>query len=189
MCRPEGPASTGMLRFMPATDQRRIALFAMSPRAQWQSHRDLTIDVGTASASPAGMPRTFSAEAVNELTSTIIAGAIRIHRELGPGLLENAYLACLCHELAKARLEYEVQKAVPLVYDGVRIDCAFRADLVVEHAVVVEVKALDTIAPVHIRQLHTYTRLTECHVGLLLNFGAATMKDGIRRVINGFPDR
>ena len=134
-----------------------------------------------------GMADGFSADAVNALTSTIIARAIKIHRALGPGLLENAYLACLCHELSSANLPYETQKALPLIYDGVRIDCSYRADIIVDRIVIVEVKAMDGIAPVHLRQLHTYTRLANCHVGLLLNFGAPTMKEGIRRVINGYP--
>jgi GxxExxY protein len=135
------------------------------------------------------MPVLRNAESLNELTSTIIAGAIKIHRVLGPGLLENAYLACLCHELAKAQLRFEVQKSLPLIYDGVRIDCAYRADLIVEATAVLEVKAVDAIAPVHMRQLTTYTRLAECQVGLLLNFGAPTMKEGIKRVLNGFPPK
>lgn len=134
-----------------------------------------------------GMAALRSADALNQLTSTIIAGAIRIHRALGPGLLENAYLACLCHELASARLRFEVQKSLPLLYEGVRIDCAYRADLIVEATAVIEVKALEIVAPVHMRQLTTYTRLADCQVGLLLNFGALTMKEGIKRVLNGFP--
>lgn len=135
------------------------------------------------------MPRPFSTEDVNRLTSTILSGAIKIHRQCGPGLLEHAYLACLCHELTQAKAKFDVQRVLPLLYDGVRIDCAYRADLVVDDMVVVEVKALDAIAPVHLRQLRTYTQLADCPVGLLLNFGAPTMKDGIRRVMNGYPNR
>ena len=130
-----------------------------------------------------------SAEALNVLTSNVIAAAIKIHRALGPGLLEHAYLACLTWELGKVGLRFEVQKAIPLVYGGVKTDCAYRADLLVEDAVLVEVKALDVLAAVHIRQLHTYVRLADCQVGLLLNFGAPTMKAGIKRIVNGFPDR
>jgi GxxExxY protein len=135
----------------------------------------------------AAMPRTFTEASVNEVTGTIIRAAIRIHRALGPGLLENAYLACLCLELTRAGQRFEPQKPLPLIYDGVRVDCAYRADLVVADLVIVEVKALDAIAPVHWRQLRTYTRLADCAVGLLLNFGAPVMKEGIKRVINGFP--
>ena len=133
------------------------------------------------------MPRPFSEKALNELTSHIIGAAISIHRVLGPGLLEHAYLACLCLSLSKTRLRFETQKALPLVYEGTRIDCVYRADLIVEEFVVVEVKAVDAIAPVHLRQLNTYTRLADCPAGLLLNFGAPVMKDGIKRVINGYP--
>jgi GxxExxY protein len=134
------------------------------------------------------MPVPVTAQALNQLTSTIIGASIRIHRTFGPGLLENAYLACLCHELTLLRLRLEVQKALPLIYNGVRIDCAHRPDLIVEDVVVVEVKALDTTAPVHSRQLSTYAKLANCRLGLLLNFGAATMKEGIIRVVNNFPE-
>jgi GxxExxY protein len=133
------------------------------------------------------MATTFTLEALHQMTSTIIAGAVKIHRTLGPGLLENAYLACLCHELKSVGLRFETQKTLSLFYDGARIDCAYRADLIVEGAVVVEVKALDAVPAVYTRQLRTYTRLADCRIGLLLNFGAPTMKDGIKRVINGFP--
>jgi GxxExxY protein len=133
------------------------------------------------------MPNLRNADSLNQLTASINGGAIRIHRKLGPGLLEGAYLACLCYELSAMRLRFETQRALPLIYEGVRLDCAYRADLIVEGVVVIEVKALDTIAPVHMRQLSTYTRLAECQAGLLLNFGALTMKEGIRRILNGFP--
>ena len=135
----------------------------------------------------ARMATTFTIEALNQMTSTIIAGAIKVHRALGPGLLENAYLACLCHELKSVGLRFETQKTLSLFYDGAHIDCAYRADLIVEGAVVVEVKALDTVPAVYTRQLRTHACLADCRIGLLLNFGAPTMKDGIKRVINGFP--
>ncbi len=128
-----------------------------------------------------------SAETLNRLTSIIIAAAIEIHRTLGPGLLEGAYLACLCYDLKMAGLRFDVQKALPLVYRGVKIQCAYRADLVVEESVIVEVKALDTIAAIHMRQLYTYLRLAGCPVGLVLNFAAPTMRAGIKRVVNQFP--
>jgi GxxExxY protein len=125
--------------------------------------------------------------ATNRLTSGIIGAAVRVHRAFGPGLLENAYLACLCYELTAAGMRYELQKAIPLVYNGVKVDCAYRVDLVVGDSVLVEVKALETITPIQFRQLHTYLRLGQFPIGLLLNFGAATMKEGIKRVVNGFP--
>jgi iron complex transport system substrate-binding protein len=104
-------------------------------------------------------------------------------------LLESAYLACLEYELTEAQLRIEHQRAVPLVYKGVRIDCGFRADIVVERSVLIEVKAQEAIAPIHTRQLHTYLRLGQYPVGLLLNFGAPTMKAGIKRIVNNFPDQ
>ena len=127
-------------------------------------------------------------DTLNALTKAILGAAIQIHRTLGPGLLERAYLACLTYELAALGLRLEKQKAIPLVYGTMRIGCAYRADILVEGLVVVEVKARDQIAPVHRRQLHTYIRLADCRVGLLLNFGAAVMRDGIYRAVNRFPD-
>ena len=132
------------------------------------------------------MPTTVSAELINRITSIIIECAIRIHRTVGPGLLESAYLGCLLFELSSHGLRVERQKALPMVYGGVKIDCAYRADLVVEGMVIVEVKALESFAPIHSRQLLTYLRIAECPIGLLLNFNAPTMKEGIKRVINGF---
>ncbi len=134
------------------------------------------------------MTTPLTADELTQLTSTVIANAIAVHRELGPGLLESAYLACLLHELSSASLRVETQRPIPLVYQGVRIECAYRADVIVNGAVLVEVKALDGLAPVHRRQLRTYVRLADCRVGLLLNFGAATLKEGIKRVVNGFPE-
>ena len=133
------------------------------------------------------MPKPVSQDAINGLTSSIIGAAIKVHRELGPGLLENAYLACLCLLLARAGLKIETQKALPLVFEGMRLECAYRADLFIDDLAIVEVKALDTLAAVHLRQLRTHTKLADCPVGLVLNFGAPVMKDGIKRILNGFP--
>jgi len=133
------------------------------------------------------MDWTPTADSLNHTTSNIIQSAIRVHQTVGPGLLESAYLACLCFELTSAGVPIETQKALPLVYRGVTIDCAYRADLVVNGMVLVEVKALDSLAPIHSRQLLTYLRVAKCPVGLLLNFGAPTMREGIKRVVNGFP--
>jgi GxxExxY protein len=134
------------------------------------------------------MDRPTSAKALNQITSTVIDAAIRIHREVGPGLLESAYFKCLCLELALTGLRMETQKALPLVYRDVTVPCAYRADIVVEHAVVLEVKAVDRIAPIHSRQLYTYLRVADCRVGLVLNFSAPTMLEGIKRVVNNFPE-
>ncbi len=126
----------------------------------------------------------FSLERLNRITSANNAAAIQIHRTIGPGLLEKAYWGCLCFELHSAGLRIETQKALPLVYHGVNIDCAYRADLIVEGLVIVEVKALNGLAPIHRRQLLTYLRLANCPLGLLLDFGGETMKAGIQRVLN-----
>ena len=123
---------------------------------------------------------------VNAITSRIIEAAIEIHRQLGPGLLESAYLTCLIRDLTEARLPLETQRAIPLVYKGVTADCAYRADLIVDRCVLVEVKATEAIAPIHVQQVYTYLRLGEYPVGLLLNFGEKTMKAGIKRVLNGY---
>jgi GxxExxY protein len=130
------------------------------------------------------MPNVVSTEQINPITSKIIEAAIRIHRDIGPGLLEKAYWGCLCFELHSAGMRIETQKALPLIYRGVNIDCAYRADLIVEDLVVVEVKALNGLVPIHTRQLLTYLRLANCPLGLLLDFGGETMKAGIKRVIN-----
>jgi GxxExxY protein len=130
-----------------------------------------------------------TADTLNQITSIILSAAIGIHRALGPGLLESAYLTCLVHELVAAQLRIERQKALPLVYRGVTIECSYRADLVVEESVLIEVKALETLAPIHSQQLYTYLRLGNFPVGLLLNFGAPTMKAGIKRIVNGFPEK
>jgi GxxExxY protein len=130
-----------------------------------------------------------NADYLNRITSTVIARAIDVHRALGPGLLENAYLACLCFELHRAGLRFDLQKPIPLTYHGVSIDCAYRADLIVENIVIVEVKALQAVAPIHSQQLFTYLKLANCPVSLILNFGAPTMKAGITRVVNGFPQQ
>jgi GxxExxY protein len=133
------------------------------------------------------MDQTPTADELNALTRTIIGAAIKVHRALGPGLLESTYLACLVSELRQARLRVETQKPIPLVYGDVRVPCAYRADLLVEGQVIVELKAIEATTPIHARQLQTYTQLADCRVGLLLNFGAATLRDGIVRVVNRFP--
>ena len=134
------------------------------------------------------MDRTGSAESLNQLTSLIVQAAIRVHKTLGPGLLESAYLLCLCFELSSNGVTIETQKALPLVYRAMRIDCAYRVDLIVGGQVIVEVKAMESLAPIHGQQLYTYLRISDCRVGLLLNFGARTMKEGIKRVVNDFPE-
>jgi len=134
------------------------------------------------------MTQRDSAKEINRITSMIIESAIRIHRTVGPGILEKAYFGCLCYELVSAGLKIQTQKELPLLYQGVKIDCAYRADLIVEESVIVEVKAIESLAPIHSRQLLTYLRIAHLPVGLLLNFGALTMKQGIERVVNNFKE-
>jgi len=123
-----------------------------------------------------------------DLTPEIITAAIKIHRKLGPGLLESAYEACLAHELQQAGMRVERQKPAPLIYDTVKLDCGFRADLVVENRVVVELKCKETLHPVDEAQLLSHLRLLNIPVGLLINFHVVLLKDGIRRMVNNYRD-
>ena len=127
-------------------------------------------------------------EKLDGITRKIIGAAIKVHRAPGPGLLESAYEACLAVELSQDGLRVETQKPLPLVYRQVKLDCGYRLDLFVEGAVIVEVKAVDSLAPIHEAQLLSYLRLTGCKVGLLINFNVGMLKAGIRRVVNDFPD-
>jgi GxxExxY protein len=120
----------------------------------------------------------------NDLAKIIVDVAYHIHVKLGPGLLESVYEASLVHELKKRGLSVEAQVGVPVEWDGVNLDIGFRADVIAERKVVVELKSVEEIAPVHKKQLLTYLRLTRCHLGLLINFGAALIKGGITRVVN-----
>jgi GxxExxY protein len=119
----------------------------------------------------------------DQLTRRIIGLAMRVHTRLGPGLLESAYERCLCHEFDQNALAYSRQVDLPLNYDGVVLECGYRADLVVDHTVLLELKSVELILPLHEAQLLTYLRLSECHIGLLLNFHTLSLKDGIRRRI------
>jgi GxxExxY protein len=121
-----------------------------------------------------------------DLTSGIIGAAIRVHRQLGPGLLESAYEACLAYELTKRGFCLERQKAVPLIYQTVKLDCGFRADLVVEGEVVVELKCKEAIHPVDEAQLLSHLRLLNIPIGLLINFHVVLLKDGIKRMVNNY---
>jgi len=123
----------------------------------------------------------------NEVAKTIVDVAYRIHRQLGPGLLESVYQAVMEYELEKIGLRVQGHEPVPVVWEGVRIDKGFEADLIVERVVVVELKSVEQLARVHKKQLLTYLRLTDCRLGLLINFGAELIGDGITRVANGLP--
>jgi GxxExxY protein len=124
----------------------------------------------------------------NEIAKEIVDAAYRIHTTLGPGLLESVYEAVMVHDLKNRKLNVERQKPIPVVYEDVRLDEGFRADLLVEDKVIVELKSVETIAPVHKKQLLTYLRLADKRLGLLINFGVAKIKDGITRVVNGLPE-
>jgi GxxExxY protein len=124
---------------------------------------------------------------INALTSRIIKAAIEVHRNLGPGLFESVYLACLLHEFETTALSYETQKPLPVVYKTVSLECGFRLDVIVQKTVVVEVKSIAQVAPVHRAQLKTYVVLAQCPAGLLINFNVAILKDGITRVLNTKP--
>ncbi len=125
---------------------------------------------------------------INEITGKIIEAAMEVHSTLGAGLLESAYEECLCHELHNAGLNFERQKGVPIAYKKIKLDCGFRLDLLVAENVIVEIKAVDKILPIHQVQLLTYLKLTGLKVGLIINFNTISMKNGIKRVVNGFMD-
>lgn len=120
----------------------------------------------------------------NEISRHIVDAAYRIHRHVGPGLLESAYEAMLTYELRKRGLHIVRQKEIPIIYDGVKLEVGFRADLVVNEKVILELKSIEHLLPVHKKQLLTYLRLADMRLGLLLNFGEALIKDGIHRIVN-----
>ena len=120
----------------------------------------------------------------NEISGQIVDAAIKVHSTLGPGLLESAYHACLVHELHKRGLHVESQVSLPVNYDGVKLDVGYRIDLLVENCVIVEIKAVEKILPIHEAQLLCYLRLSGCRLGLLINFNVIQLKDGIKRMAN-----
>lgn len=125
---------------------------------------------------------------INELTYQIIGAAMKVHRTLGPGLLESAYEACLEYELRKLGYQVERQKPIPVVYDDVKLECGFRADLLVANLVVVECKAKESIHPVDAAQVLSHLRLLNLTVGLLINFHTVDLKSGIKRIVNNFQE-
>lgn len=118
-----------------------------------------------------------------DLTERVIGLAIDVHRHLGPGLLESAYEECLCFELAQAGIEHRRQVPLPVIYKDVRLECGYRIDIVVRQEVIIEVKAIERILPVHDAQILTYLRLSGLKVGLLLNFNSVVLKNGLRRFV------
>lgn len=121
----------------------------------------------------------------NEISKIIINSGLKIHRVLGPGLLESAYEECLYFELCQQGLKVEKQKALPLVYEGIKLDAGYRVDLLIENKLIVEIKSVEALNDLHIAQILTYLKLKECKLGLLINFNVVLFKDGIKRIING----
>ena len=131
--------------------------------------------------------RLLTARALNVCTGKIVDAAIEVHKTVGPGLFEKAYLACLTHELQCRGLTIERHVKLTLNYKDLVVPGAYYPDLIVSKSVIVEVKAIETVAPIHERQVTTYLRLADLRVGLLLNFGQQTMKAGTHRIVNNFP--
>lgn len=122
----------------------------------------------------------------DEVSGLVIGGAIEVHRELGPGLLESVYEHCLCHELSLRGLKFQRQVELPAQYKGMKLDCGFRMDLVVEEVLIVELKAVEQLQPIHEAQLLTYLRLHRRPLGLLINFNVRLLKDGIKRIVHNY---
>ena len=125
---------------------------------------------------------------LNRLSHEIIGAALEVHREVGPGMLESAYEACLALEFSRRGLAFEKQKPLPLAYKGMHLACGFRLDFLVENLVVVEVKAVGHVDRIHRSQLRHYLKQTKLHLGLLINFNVRLLEEGIHRVVNGFPE-
>ncbi len=132
--------------------------------------------------------RDAEALSFNELTDRVIGAGIEIHRALGPGLLESAYEECLCHELSIAGIKFERQKPLPVHYKEVNLDCGYRLDLIVEQKLIIELKAVESLLPIHEAQLLTYLKLSGLTLGLLMNFNVPMLKTGIKRIANNFQD-
>jgi GxxExxY protein len=130
--------------------------------------------------------RDAETQSFSELTERIIGACIEIHRSLGPGLLESAYEECLCHELSVAGIAFERQKPLPVYYKDVKLDCGYRLDLVAEARVIVELKAIENLMPIHEAQLLTYLKLSGLTLGLLINFNVPMLKNGVKRIVNNF---
>ena len=124
----------------------------------------------------------------NQITEQVIGAAIEVHRELGPGLLESAYEECLCYELSLRGLQFQRQVELPVRYKAVKLDCGYRMDLVVESLVIVELKTVEKLLPIHEAQLLTYLKLSHHAVGLLVNFNVPLLRDGLKRIVHNFKD-
>jgi GxxExxY protein len=131
--------------------------------------------------------RLINGSAMNELSSRVIGACIEVHRHLGPGLMESTYQACLCRELRLLGISFQQQVPVPLEYKGELVDCAYRLDVVVEGALILEIKAVEALLPIHDAQLLTYLKLTGLSLGLLINFNVPRLATGVKRLVNQFP--
>ena len=120
----------------------------------------------------------------NEISFVVIGNAIKIHKQLGPGLLESVYENALAYELKTSGLLVEQQFALPMIYNEIKMECGYRIDLRVERKLIIEVKSIETLAPVHFAQVLTYLKLSDCKLGLLINFNTIRLKDGIHRIVN-----
>jgi GxxExxY protein len=135
-----------------------------------------------------GMDEENERDRLNRLSNVVIGAALRVHSELGPGMLESAYEECTLFELTDKGLRVERQKPLPLIYRGHRLDCGYRVDMIVEDAIVIEVKAIERLEKVHSAQVLSYLRQLKLKLGLLINFNVKWLQDGIKRVVNGFPE-
>jgi GxxExxY protein len=120
----------------------------------------------------------------NELSKIVFNCALKVHQNLGPGLLESAYEECLFYELNKTGLEIQKQKALPLVYEEVKLDIGYRIDIIIENKLILEIKSVEALNDIHFAQMLTYLKLTNCKLGMLINFNVALIKNGIKRVVN-----
>jgi GxxExxY protein len=121
----------------------------------------------------------------NEISKIVFDAALKIHQDLGPGLLESAYEECLFYELNKTGLKIEKQKALPLIYEDVKLEIGYRIDIMIEDKMIIEVKAIEALNDIHLAQVLTYLKLSNCKLGMLINFNVTLIKNGIKRVING----
>ena len=121
----------------------------------------------------------------NEISKIVFECALKVHKALGPGLLESAYEECVFYELKKYNLKVEKQKTLPLIYEEVKLDAGYRIDIIIEDKFIVEIKSVESLNDVHLAQILTYLRLSDCKLGLLINFNVNLLKEGVRRVVNG----
>ncbi len=129
-----------------------------------------------------------SPDQLEAIATQVVDAALCVHRELGPGLLESAYEMALCRELNLRDLTFERQKAMPVSYKGTALDCGYRIDVLVEDAIVIELKAVEQLAPIHEAQLFTYLKLAGCHIGFLINFNTRLLKNGLKRIVHNLPE-